>query len=131
MQTILDVVALPTDRVAPALQASEVPGTPVRYFAKWGLYVRAGTTFELAIAGPAELDGSLGWGNPGLPARMIRVSDCHGPASADWLVFAGGYEVATPGCLEVRVSSGTASRTVRVGVGAPCPGQPPAPSVDA
>ena len=50
------------------------------------------------------------------------------PASGSWT---GGYEVATPGCLEVRVSSGTASRTVRVGVGAPCPGQPPAPSVDA
>lgn len=127
VENVLGVVALPTDRARPALQASQLPGTPARYFAKQGLYVRVGTTFELAVTGPAALDGSLGWGNPGRQARTLQVSDCRGPGSADWLVYAGGYEVAAPGCLEITVTSGQSSRTVRIGVGAPCPGQQPAP----
>ena len=68
--------------------------------------------------------GQIGWGNPGLPARRLVVPVCPG---SGWLAFAGGFYVPRPACLPIVVSTGGQQRRVFVGVGAPCPGQPPAP----
>src|ERR1035437_5946594 len=50
-ENVLGVVALPTSSRAAALQTSRTPGadSPVRLFAKTGLVIRAGTTFELVV----------------------------------------------------------------------------------
>ena len=68
MRVVLGVVALPASPgLRHALQTSRTgaAGSGSRLFAKWGLWVRADTRFELIV--PAALRGqlSIGWGNAG------------------------------------------------------------------
>jgi hypothetical protein len=134
---ILDAVALPTGR---ALQANPSGNSNPneKLFAKDGLFIRRGAAFDLVV--PEVWRGRLtvGWGSLDKPTGHLRVPGCR-PAqrmpsssrwdpSDDWLIYPGGYSVSQAACVPLVVRAGQAEQTVRIGVGASCPGQSPPPS---
>lgn len=133
---VFDQVALPTGR---ALQAnrSSLSDSAAWLFAKSGLLIRRGTSFDLIV--PDEWRGRLtvGWGSPGKRTSHLRVPGCRPTVfpgttnpiqgSNAWLAYAGGYWVPETACVSVLVKAGQAEQTVRIGVGASCPGQGPPP----
>jgi len=134
---ILDGVALPTGRALQANKSND-SNPSAKLFAKDGLLIRRGATFDLLV--PQQWRGRLlvGWGSPGKPTSHLRVPGCRPtqrmPSSSrwdpsdDWLVFPGGYSVSQAACVSVLVRAGQAEQTLRIGVGASCPGQGPPPS---
>lgn len=105
-------------------------------FAKEGLLIRRGASFDLVV--PADWRGrvSIGWGSSAKGSSHLRVPGCrptgaikqpHYQATDDWIANAGGYWVAEPSCVSLVVKAGQAEQTVRIGVGASCPGQAPPP----
>jgi len=126
LQVVLGVVALPVSPGYPALGTSlSGDGSgPLRLFAKTGLVIRPGTTFELIV--PARFADRLriGWGSPGTPSQRVVVSNCPNPGGG-WLAYAGGYWVDHPACVPIIVRAGGNQQEVHIGVGTPCPGQRP------
>ena len=120
-----DAVALPTGRSAPVALQTAPSGEPLRLYAKTALLVRPGVAFTVAAVGGWETRAGMRWGNMagGPAAPVFAGGPCDGTG---WLVYAGGFFVAEPGCasFEVRVE---AQQRIDVGVGAPCPGQRPPP----
>jgi hypothetical protein len=126
LQVVLGVVALPASPGYQALGTS-LSGDgegPLRLFAKTGLLIRPGTTFELIVPARFTSQLSIGWGAPGTPSRRLLVDNCAG-AGGGWLAYAGGYWVAHPACVPVIVKAGGKEEQVRIGVGTACPGQRP------
>ena len=130
---VLDRVALPTAR---ALQANRTGDPGGRRFAKDGLFIRRGASFDLIV--PDDWRGrlSINWGSPGTATDHLRVPGCRPTRTVNpiheqdaWLVYAGGYTVSEPACVSLVVKAGQTEQTVRIGVGAACPGQaePPPP----
>jgi hypothetical protein len=131
---ILGGVALPTGR---ALQASPNSDPHATLFAKDGLFIRRGVSFDLLV--PDQWRGrlTLSWGSLAKPTGHLRIPACRPtqrmPSSSrwdpsdDWLVYPGGYFVSKVACVSVVVRAGQAEQTVRIGVGASCPGQSPPP----
>jgi hypothetical protein len=133
--TVFDRVALPTGR---ALQASPDPSAEsvARLFAKDGLQIRRSVVFDLVV--PDEWVGRLliGWGSPAKRTTHLHVPGCQPKETLnplrptdDWIAYAGGYWVKDPACVDLSVQVGNAQQSVRIGVGAACPGQaaPPTP----
>jgi hypothetical protein len=128
---VFDRVALPTGRALQvSLSGGPAPGAML--FAKEGLLIRRGASFDLVV--PPDWRGrvSVGWGSSAKGSSHLRVPGCrptgpinqpHYQASDDWIAYAGGYWVAEPACVSVVVKAGQAEQTVRIGVGASCPGQ--------
>lgn len=118
---VLDRVALPTDLVLQA-NASGEADPAAKLFAKDGLLIRPGASFELSIPENARSHASIGWGSPSRRTSRLVIAGC-GASARDrtWLVYAGGYWVAEPVCLPLTVKAGQATEQVFVGVGAPCP----------
>ena len=107
LQVVLGVVALPVSPGYPALQTSlsgDGSGAP-RLFAKTGLVIRPGTTFELIIPAPFTNRLSLGWGLPGMPSHGVVVNNCPNPGGG-WLAYAGGYWIDHPACVPIIVRAG-------------------------
>lgn len=122
-------VALPTNRARPeALQAAEakLPDGKKGLFAKQGLLVRRGELVELIVPKNLRDQFWMEWGSLGPPGDHVIVDRCN--ADEEWLAFTGGYTVRRAACLpvDVRVGNGEPQQ-VRIGIGAPCPGQQPAP----
>ncbi len=105
-------------------------GGRLRLFAKVGLRVRANRTFELTVPDEARDSTAIGWGNPGDPGDGLAGSACpdSSPNHSGWLSYAGGIWVAKPQCLTLHVRVDNDEHDIRVGVGAPCPGQQPPPA---
>ena len=127
---ILDSVALP---VRDALQAnrSGEQDSRMALFAKSGLYLRVDRAFDVAVADEWRGRVFIGWGSPAVRAGEVRVPGCSaGSPTERWLVYAGGYWLREPACISLVVKAGHRQETIRVGVGAACPGQrPPLPGV--
>jgi hypothetical protein len=126
LQVVLGVVALPISPGYPALGTSLAGGGngALRLFAKTGLVIRPGTTFELIV--PARFTNRLriGWGTPGTPSHRVVVNNCSNPGGG-WLAYAGGYWIDHPACVPIIVRAGNKQQEVHIGVGTPCPGQRP------
>lgn len=106
----------------------DLPDGGTGLFAKQGLLVRRGEMVELIV--PEELRGRfwLEWGGLRTPSDHVVVDRCDG--NDEWVVFVGGYFVRRAACLPVMVRvRGGEPRQVHIGVGAPCPGQSPAPRI--
>jgi hypothetical protein len=118
--TVKGVVALPVAGVAGVLEANPArPGSPGDLFAKRGLVVRAGRTFDLVVP-PAERGRlALGWGGPGKRTWRLHVS-CPRRAGDPWLAFPGGYYVPHRACVSFIVHTEGARERVRIGVGTAC-----------
>jgi hypothetical protein len=131
---VLDRVALPTGR---ALQTNRGSSATDWLFAKEGLLIRRGTAFDLVVPDDWRSRLNIGWGSPAKRTSHLRVSGCRPTktvnpirASDEWLAYPGGYWVSEPACVAVLVRAGQAEQTVRIGVGAACPGQSPPPPSD-
>jgi hypothetical protein len=131
---VLDRVALPTER---ALQANRTGNPGARLFAKDGLFIRRGASFDLIVPDDWHNRLMINWGSPGKPTHHLRVPGCRPTGTINpvneqdaWLVYAGGYTVSEPACVPLLVKAGQTEQTVRIGVGAACPGQalPPPPA---
>lgn len=126
LQVVLGVVALPASPGYSALGTS-LSGDgngPLRLFAKTGLLIRPGTTFELIVPSRFTSRLSIGWGMPGTPSHRLLVSNCAG-TDGRWLAYAGGYWIDHPACVPVIVRAGGRQQQVHIGVGTACPGQRP------
>ena len=125
-QVVLGVVALPASPRYTALQTSlsGYGSGALRLFAKTGLIIRPGTTFELIVPARFTTRLGIGWGSPGTPSHRIVVSDCPN-AGSGWLDYAGGYWIDHPACVPIIVRAGSKQQLVRIGVGKACPGQRP------
>ncbi len=97
-QVVLGVVALPAGPRYAALQTSlsGYGNGALRLFAKTGLVIKPGTTFELIVPARFSARLGIGWGSPGTPSRRVVVSDCPS-AGGGWLGFAGGVLDRSPG----------------------------------
>jgi hypothetical protein len=126
LQVVLGVVALPASPRYPALgtSLSGEGDEALRLFAKTGLVIRPGTTFELIVPAPFARRLSIGWGLPGMPSHRVVVNSCPNPGGK-WLAYAGGYWIDHPACVPIIVRAGGKQQEVHIGVGAPCPGQRP------
>jgi hypothetical protein len=126
LRVVLGVVALPASPGYPALQTSRSGdgSGPLRLFAKTGLMIRPGRTFQLIVPAGFTRRLSLGWGSPGPPSHRVLVDDCPS-TSGGWLAFAGGYWIDHPACVPVIVQAGDRQQEVRIGLGTACPGQRP------
>lgn len=94
------------------------------YFVKTGILVRAGLKARISVVSPAR-GAEMGWGNTGDlgAARQIVIDGCHPPnmsPKSKWLVFPGGFTLARPACVELKVTSGGRSATMKVPAGAAC-----------
>lgn len=132
LRTVLGVVALPTAPEYGALQTSRTGMRGrLRLFAKTGLVIRPHTRFELRVPAGLTRRMAISWGNAGDPPPRSRfvVNDCgRGETTGGrWLAYAGGYYVSRVGCVRLVVVAGGRRRQVRLGLGAPCPGQRPPP----
>jgi hypothetical protein len=126
LQVVLGVVALPVSPGYPALQTSlsgDGSGAP-RLFAKTGLVIRPGSTFDLIIPAPFTNRLSIGWGLPGTPSHGVVVNNCPNRGGG-WLAYAGGYWIDHPACVPIIVRAGGRQQQVHIGVGKACPGQRP------
>ncbi|WP_283136598.1 hypothetical protein [Rhizohabitans arisaemae] len=95
-------------------------------FHKSGLPVRIGARVELRVPPEQKSRLRIKWGNPPAPSSepggLIVVDGCASPdPAAEWIVFAGGYEVRGPGCYPLDVTAGGRTERVRVAIGARCP----------
>lgn len=122
---VADAVGLPTaDSADRALQTSHRDEDPApSSFAKTGLAVRPGVAFTIEVSEPPETT-QIGWGSPADFGSAITTDGCTGDG---WIVFAGGFLVGEPHCVEVTVRTNGAEEKAQVGVGAPCEGQRPPP----
>lgn len=126
MQIVLGVVALPVSPRYPALVTSRSGdgNGPLRLFAKTGLLIKPGTTFQLIVPARFTSRLSIGWGAPGTPSHRLLVGNCPGTGGG-WLAYAGGYWIDHPACVPLIVRAGGRQQQVRIGVGTACPGQRP------
>lgn len=121
-------VALPTsDRYPTALQTGaqgeNAQDRAGRLFAKYGLYFKPGHAFEVIVPDEFRDRLSIGWA---VRSWRVVVGECVG-VPAEWLALVGGYWVADPLCAELIVRSAGSEQRVKIGLGAPCPGQAPPP----
>ena len=121
-QVVLGVVALPISPGYPALQTFPSVNGPLRLFAKHGLVIKPGTTFELIVPARSTNRLSIGWGTP---SRRVVVSNCANPGGGGWLAYPGGYWIDHPACVPIIVRAGGKQQQVHIGVGTACPGQRP------
>lgn len=122
-RAILDAVALPITESTPhGLQAVQRPDEPSpNFFAKAGLLVRASVPMSIEVEHPPEV-ALIGWGSPPAFSSSVWTEGCTGTG---WFAFPGGFMVAEPMCLELKVTVGAESETIHVGTGAACKGQRP------
>jgi hypothetical protein len=130
LHVVLGVVALPTAPNHETLQTSRTGmHGRLRLFAKTGLVIKPHTRFELVLGARQRRRMAISWGNADTspPRGRLIVNDCgRGETTGSkWLVYAGGYYVSHPACLPLVVVAGGRRQRVRIGVGAPCPGQRP------
>lgn len=125
-------VALPT-RIALQASPSGEDDSNARLFAKDGLLIKPRASFELIVPDAWRDRLTLGWSGAERTAHLkVQGCDPNRSPRTTWLAYAGGYWVRDPACVSVIVKAAHKSRRVRIGVGAPCPGQdppPPAPVV--
>ncbi|GAA1764835.1 hypothetical protein GCM10009681_39900 [Luedemannella helvata] len=114
-------VAVPA-RLSPVDAADQGGDDPrARWFAKFGLIVRAGATAQLAV-GPQWTDrAAVEWGSGDSPSATVRVPACPARDPArPWQVYAGGMWAAEPSCVPLVITAGTTEATVLVGLNRRC-----------
>ena len=126
---VLGRVSLPSrDFPYPPDYEPAIPG-PFRYFAKYPLFVRAGSQpVELIVPSAWRTRLAITWGNHGpYQAAIVQVNGCPPSASGPWLGYPGGYYLRRPACVPLIVRVGAKRTRVRIGIGKQCP-TPPRPA---
>ena len=125
LQVVLGVVALPSSPRSAALQTSPTGESgPHRLFAKTGLLIKPGATFELVVPDEFTKRLGIGWANgPATPASSLSVVSCPNPKDSEWLAYPGGYWIDRPACVPLIVKAGGKEQLVHIGLGTACPAQ--------
>lgn len=119
LKAVADAVALPVAASSGRLQAGRTGDTRrTRWFAKRGLVVKTGESFDLIVPPEERHRLAIGWGNPAQPTWRLHASCPEG--NATWRAFAGGYFVRKRGCVSLIVRADGHQERVRIGVGARC-----------
>ena len=109
--------------------ATSDPSMPVlRFFAKTPLFVRSATAAQIIVPRKQMGRVAMTWGNSdhdGIATHVFAVEPCR--SASKWIVFPGGYFLTRPACIDLIVRVAGDATRVRIGVGAPCPGQQPPP----
>ena len=121
-RVVLGVVSLPVSPSVQQLRTGLPDRANPRLFAKHGLSVRAGTSFDLIIVDPTDGQVAMGWGNANEvePGLHLSVRACPAAGSSEWLAFAGGYYLDRPACITLIVRTAQDEARVRIGVGTAC-----------
>lgn len=86
---VLDNVALPAQRTAPALHTARQPDPSHRlltYFAKNGLGFRIGSQWRLRVPKGAQDHLRIGWGSPATPRTVVRPpAGCPTTSKTGWV----------------------------------------------
>ncbi len=124
-QVVLGVVALPSSPRSAALQTSLTGETGShRLFAKTGLLIKPGATFDLVVPDEFTKRLGIGWANgPAIPASSLAVMSCPNPKGSGWLAYPGGYWIDRPTCVPLIVKASGKEQRVHIGLGTACPGQ--------
>ncbi len=135
LSIVLARVALPTINALQANRSGDSDPS-ARLFTKGVIMIRRGASFDIVV--PDEWRGRLliGWARQGRRGTHVRVPGCRPThtldpireTSDDWLEYAFGFWVSEPACVSLIVRADQAESTVRMGLGASCPGQGPPPS---
>jgi hypothetical protein len=89
------------------------------YFAKRGLLVKRGASFEIIALNAHGVDVTTSWG--GSPrSNDLKVNSCGQDGARQWMAFAGGFYVNRHACVTVLVKMGAKTRRLRVAAGARC-----------
>jgi hypothetical protein len=121
---VLGKVALPTKKAFAAVRLDRTPKS--KFWAKQGLLIKPGASFELIVPAAWTSRLTIEWGNPGAATTHLWVTNCRSKkAGAHWLAYAGGFTVNMPACVPLIVKVGDNQRTVHIGVGKACAGQAP------
>ena len=121
LQVVLGDIALPTGILLQAETSGEIDPA-ARFFAKWGLVVRAGAVVDVAVAPGWASHARIGWGSPAPRGMRVHVPGCAAPAGqGPWLAFAGGYWVDRPACVPLIVTRDNQQAAVSISVGSSCP----------
>lgn len=115
---VAGVVALPVASRFGPLQVGPTGEGHMKLFAKQGLAVKTGRSFELIVPREERKRLAIGWGSPANPSWRLRVSCRRGQAA--WLSFAGGYFVPRQRCASLIVRVDGHQERVRIAVGARC-----------
>ncbi|NYE95322.1 hypothetical protein FHU41_001543 [Psychromicrobium silvestre] len=117
----LSVVALGF-KVGQIVSLDEAFGEQGFRFAKVGLAVHTGLTFELSVRADWQDRARIGWNNSGnTPTRTEKFPGCKpGAPGAEWVVFPGGFWVKAPACIPLVVTISTETITVPVPIGKAC-----------
>ena len=123
-QNVLGVVDLPVDRALQTSRTTLDDGESV-VFAKNGLIVHPGTSFDVVV--PPEWQGriGIGWGTRSQPRMLVHVPACAQPQNATTLDFGGGFYARQTVCAPIDVIVDGKTSEVFIGIGTPCPGQAP------
>ncbi len=93
------------------------------HFQEIGLVLKAGIGFTLSV--PAEMRGNMkvGWSNFGytLTDELVNPGCTSEQATADWLVYPGGFWLKEPGCIPLVVTTVQTIQTIYIPIGKTCP----------
>jgi len=90
------------------------------FFAKRGLLVKQGASFEIVSSNTRRVDVSMSWG--GAPrTNNLKVSSCGEAGARRWMAFPGGFYVDRRACVTVLVKIDADTSRLRVAAGATCP----------
>jgi hypothetical protein len=137
LRTFGGTVALQTSTsTSLALQGSPISDPAIaryHYFSKTPVYVRTnGKSATISVTRSSRGRVAPSWGNTdadGVATNTFTFGPCSG--SATWIGFPGGYYLTRRGCFDFVVRAGRKNTRIRVGLGAPCPGQQPPPTISA
>ncbi|MFG2480230.1 hypothetical protein [Streptomyces fagopyri] len=118
--TVKDAVALPLAGLDGVLETHPAHlQSRAGLFAKQGLTVRAGRTFDLVVPPEERNRLAIGWGGSGTKIWRLHVS-CPRRTDGTWLAFPGGYYVPRRACVTLIVRAKGTEQRVQIGVGAAC-----------
>lgn len=124
---------LATDVMALAGGGPGQPDQPVKWydgvvyhrmhFIKVGLAVHRGAEFTIEVPPSWQDRMRIGWGNEGYTfANTLKVPGCVPESDgAQWLVFPGGFWLAEPDCVPLKIQTAGRTRTIHVPIGERCP----------
>jgi hypothetical protein len=117
-QVSAGVVALPAFTTSGPLQTNKNGRGKMRLFAKEGLVVRTGQSFDLIVPPKERKRLAIGWGGSYRLTWHLHIF-CKN-RKATWLVFPGGYYTAQKHCASLLVRTAHQEKRVRVGLGSRC-----------
>jgi hypothetical protein len=119
-RVVLGVASIPPARIQRAATSGV---NSWKYFAKWGMAIRAGASVTVSVPTAWRSRVAITWG-PSTPiVSTLRFASCRslGGKAQPWNAYPGGFYLDTPtACVPLTFTAGHRSRTVSFGIGKAC-----------